>query len=193
MQSHEDNHESLDPIDQVPPALVDALTRANIAIAPFIPRAVDQAILSAARRHLGPAVCRRNAWFQTLRWAGGFAAAAALALLAIAILEKAPSRSSTLSFARGDVNHDGKVDILDAFIVAKRIQSGAPLSLDLDLNGDGRVDAADVALLSAQIVRLTREVRTSARPAEQNRPRPEFSAQIPSSEKFLAVLAPNRS
>lgn len=64
-----------------------------------------------------------------------------------------------------DVNHDGKVDILDAMKLAKTIQASTSLrlaadmqndrqTLDVswDLNGDGKVDQADVDALAALAV-----------------------------------------
>jgi hypothetical protein len=45
---------------------------------------------------------------------------------------------------REDVDHDGKVDILDAFVVAKLIEARGQLDRTYDINGDGRIDGADV-------------------------------------------------
>ncbi len=55
---------------------------------------------------------------------------------------------------REDVNGDGAVDILDAFLVAERLQAGPRAPLKWDMNSDGRVDQADVDWLAAKAVSL---------------------------------------
>jgi hypothetical protein len=57
-------------------------------------------------------------------------------------------------YSRGDVNHDGQVDILDAFALARELKAGAHPSRQLDINGDGVVDERDVATLAARAVSL---------------------------------------
>jgi len=51
-----------------------------------------------------------------------------------------------------DLNHDGTVDMLDAFALARQIQRGQ--TADVGLNGDGRVDELDVQELASRAVRL---------------------------------------
>ena len=43
-----------------------------------------------------------------------------------------------------DVDHSGKVDILDAFVVAKLVETGKQAQATYDVNGDGEVDQSDV-------------------------------------------------
>ena len=54
----------------------------------------------------------------------------------------------------GDLNHDGQVDILDAFALARQLKESAQSNLQLDMNGDGVVDERDVATLAARAVSL---------------------------------------
>jgi hypothetical protein len=54
--------------------------------------------------------------------------------------------------AREDVTGDGRVDILDAFALARRIERADVRQPDL--NSDGRVDQRDVEALAARAVRL---------------------------------------
>jgi hypothetical protein len=47
-----------------------------------------------------------------------------------------------------------RVDILDAFLLARRIESGGPLDAGWDINGDGRIDGDDVDAIAFAAVRL---------------------------------------
>ena len=62
--------------------------------------------------------------------------------------------SRQAAFAREDVNHDGRVDILDAFALARQLKAGAARATRFDINGDGVVDERDVASIAARAVRL---------------------------------------
>ena len=53
-----------------------------------------------------------------------------------------------------DLNADGQVDMLDAFALARELQSGQPPRPQLDLNGDGVVDERDVQALANRAVSL---------------------------------------
>jgi len=94
-----------------------------------------------------------------LRWLPWLSAAAAAILLLIAIPQLSkrptpkPARGS--AFARWDLNHDDRVDILDAFTLARKLKQGAISDPQLDLNGDGVVDERDVSALAARAVKLT--------------------------------------
>jgi hypothetical protein len=87
-----------------------------------VPPEIDRAILAAAARP------RLRA-----RWWVPAAAAAAL-LVALTLRERAP----------GDVDGSGRVDILDAYLLALRIEGGAGAGRRFDVHGDGVVDRADV-------------------------------------------------
>jgi len=62
---------------------------------------------------------------------------------------RAPSR-----LVREDVNRDGKVDIRDALLLARKLELREPVSPALDINGDGRVDRRDAEAIAVQAVRL---------------------------------------
>jgi hypothetical protein len=83
-----------------------------------------------------------------LRWA---AAAAAVVLLLVIVPRLVRKPGAGLA---GDLNHDGQVDILDAFALARELKSGTHLGPQLDINGDGLVDERDVATLAARAVSL---------------------------------------
>ena len=124
---------------------------------PAVPREIDEAILAGARRSL---VARRRGWAVVQRIGGGLAAAAVLAI-AIRVFHPpklnspiaAPPRPQRAQAA--DVNHDGRVDILDAYIVARHIARHEPLDPAWDVNGDGVVDQKDVDLIAHLAVQTT--------------------------------------
>jgi hypothetical protein len=122
-----------------------------------VPPRVDRAILEQAHRRLAkprPLVIR-------LRWAAGVAAAAAVVAIGVALFSP-QSISPGLAEGRADVDSNGRVDILDAFRLARHIESIGPADptrsgateMKWDLNGDGRVDKDDVDLVAFAAVRL---------------------------------------
>jgi hypothetical protein len=143
-----EQHENL----LAPPRLVSALLQVSKPRI-FIPRTLDEAILKAANQHLVP---RKEPKPLRLRLCTWFAAAAAL-FLALAViphlLRKSGPSPSAGRFVLEDVNHDGKVDILDAFALARQLKARAPNS-HLDINGDGVVDERDVTTLAVHAVKL---------------------------------------
>jgi hypothetical protein len=96
---------------------------------------------------------RRHFWLAA-RVVGGIAAAAAVVLVAIHLfVPSGASRSAVATNHRtlaqaADINQDGRVDILDAYILAQKIQRHEALDPAWDLNGDGVVDQKDVDLIA---------------------------------------------
>lgn len=144
----EDNRDEAKEALEAPPKLIAGLKRSRTAPI-FIPPTVDEAILHAASRHLSPTKTARFKWSLLLRW--GAAAVALIALLAMVPMAMWKSGSSLV---RGDLNHDGQVDILDAFALARELKTGGHPSPQSDINGDGVVDDRDVAALAAKAVSL---------------------------------------
>jgi hypothetical protein len=124
----------------------------------FVPPTVDEAVLRTARRHLGgprrPGFGGIRAWLGWPAWA-----AACLALIGLVYFLVKPAGRSP-AFAREDINHDGRVDILDAFQLARGLQSGQKPVSGLDLNGDGVVDRRDVEIIAAHAVKLEKGGRS---------------------------------
>ena len=58
---------------------------------------------------------------------------------------------------REDIDRNGRVDILDAFALARQIEAGSGRLPDGDINGDGVVDAGDVDAIALKAVALTAE------------------------------------
>ncbi len=152
MHSPEENNE--DTI-AAPEKLVSALKR-EAGHVPFIPKAIDEAVLREARRQLRPEPVRKRSANWLVRWVG---AGIGVLLLAVVVLQVQWHRSgSQLSgagaFTREDINHDGRIDILDAFALARQLKAAGPTPLILDVNGDGVVDERDVTAIAARAVRL---------------------------------------
>jgi hypothetical protein len=117
-----------------------------------VPAAIDARILNEAR--VGFA---RRTRFRRFAIYGGFAAAAAVLIFSILLPAMHPTDKghgsrqavstqmlNVMPPAGEDVDHDGKVNILDAFFVARLVEAGEKIDEAYDVNGDGKVDQADV-------------------------------------------------
>ena len=141
--------QSEDRLDGVPERLGADLRRAFGPV-PSLPAGFDERVLRAAHDRLSMGRVRRGAG---LRYCAGGAIAAMVALSAAVWFMPAPAGPSPIAQAGpGDVNHDGRVDVLDAMALALAVERGAG---GVDLNHDALIDDADVALLTAQIVALS--------------------------------------
>jgi len=120
-----------------------------------VPARVDKIILDQARRRLA----KPRRLIIRLRWAAGIAATAAVVTIGV-ILYQGPNHQSliinhqSVAEGRADVDGNGRVDILDAFQLARRVEARGPVAPQWDLNGDGRVDKDDVDLVARAAVRL---------------------------------------
>lgn len=137
-----------------PPKLVAALQKSRQRPI-FIPRSTDERILRAAREHLQKPESPRFNWLRIIWWGTAAAAIALLALLASQLWRRpSVSQISQVNTLREDINHDGRVDILDAFSLARQLKAGTQPTASTDVNGDGVVDERDVATLAAKAVEL---------------------------------------
>ena len=132
---------------------VDGL-RAAFGRGPHVPPELDRAVLSMAQGRLG----RRARRVLLVRRTAGVLAAAAAVLVVVALLpareETPPTGPSPAPLARHDVDASGRVDILDAFALARRIEAAGDPDAEWDMNVDGAVDGADVDLIAMAAVRL---------------------------------------
>jgi hypothetical protein len=123
-----------------------------------VPLEINRAILDKASRKL----IRPRSRFYILRWAGPVAAAAAIIIfVCIGNIQKSnisQSKMNTIAKLNDDIDNSGKVDILDAFKLAKFIQSGKSIDKKWDINGDGRVDDGDVKTIAYAAVSLNKGV-----------------------------------
>lgn len=124
--------------DQLPEKVIAALRDADKARV-LVPIDLDAAILNKAKANI---VRRRR---RIVPW---LAAAAALIIGALVMLQPTAK-------AREDVNRDGRVDIRDALLLARKVSAGQTVK-DWDFNEDGRVDQLDAAAIAARAVKLAK-------------------------------------
>lgn len=159
------NENEFDDLEQSLPETLRFAMRDRSGSVPAIPSEVDRAILADARRHLA----MRVRLIRRRRWSGWQFAAIGTTIAAASIIVFAwlPGQtdqsggmsglieSSTLNReARdGDVDGNGRVDILDAFVMAREIRSGRGQIIH-DVNGDGQLDQADINEIAQRAVML---------------------------------------
>ncbi len=120
-----------------------------------VPARVDKTILDQARQRLA----KPRRLIIRLRWAAGIAAAAAVVTIGVILYQGLNHQSSIVNHQsvagdRADIDANGRVDILDAFQLARSIEGRGPVAPQWDLNGDGRIDKDDVNLVALAAVRL---------------------------------------
>jgi hypothetical protein len=114
-----------------------------------VPSFLDASVLGKARRFLAQVRELRS----VIRWPQGLAIAAAVALAAL-VGSLFFSSKRPVAVAREDINADGRVDVLDAFALARQLQRGAVLDRQFDFNGDGVVNQRDIDAVANQAVKV---------------------------------------
>ena len=137
---------------EAPAKLVNALKETSRSRV-FVPPYVDADVFQAARRHLEKPAKGRSGNFR--RWMLWPALAVACAL--IVALTRLFTTSIHPRYAREDFNHDGRVDILDSFALARQLKAGGTPNATFDVNGDGVVDERDVVLIATHAVQLKKD------------------------------------
>jgi hypothetical protein len=137
----------------VPPRLAEALAALHKERL-FVPPQVDEVILARAQAHLAGIARRRARRRALVPWMAAAASVAAAAWVSQTLLHRQQPTPPGSVVAREDVNGDGRVDILDAFVLARQIERTDARQPDLD--GDGRVDKRDVDVVAARAVKLER-------------------------------------
>jgi len=148
----EDNGEE-DRSLKAPEKLVAAL-RQSRPDRVFVPPTVDEAILRAARERLAPVQTTRFRWLPLPPWI--VAATAVFVAIALVFVRLQPRRGDAKQsdFAKQDLNHHNRMNILDAFALARQLKQGTVSDMRLDVNGDGVVDEQDVRIIAAEAVKL---------------------------------------
>jgi hypothetical protein len=129
-----------------------------------VPASRDHAIVALARQRAAVVAAhiernRRPRWLRPLYIAAPLAAAASITFFVT--LQRSPALAPAppppATFAKADINGDGKVDIVDALALA-RIVKRQQQALDpaWDQNGDGRIDQADIDRIAQGAVALRR-------------------------------------
>ncbi len=111
-----------------------------------------------------------SAWSCAWGLASAAAASIALILWLNPLHHPAPSTPVATTIptpvATADLNGDGQVDILDALLLAKRLQAASLTDLRLDINHDGIIDDRDVQSLAQTAVSLTPNTTPSKTPIQ---------------------------
>jgi len=123
-----------------------------------VPPEVDRAIMDRAYQQL----IRRQKKRRIFRWS----ACAAVAAVVIFVFtlditrELAPTafRSGIITAAKTDIDQNGSVNVLDAFQLARYIESTDRPNMKWDINGDGSVNRDDVDSVAFAVVRLDKGV-----------------------------------
>ncbi len=131
----------------------------NILFKPHfsIPPEVDRAVLEGAhqqfaQKHWGHRILRHISIWRV-------AAAVAVIIFAFSLnLTQKPGPTTSQSLlveARAvDIDRNGRVDILDAFKLARYVESAGRAEKKWDINGDGQINSNDVDLVASAAVRL---------------------------------------
>jgi len=163
-------HPDNDPRVRAPRQLADDLAALYGSGVP-VPPEVDEAIMGMARRGLV-----RGRRPLIIRWVAGAAAAAAILMVfwmldmaerrartpfppadMVAAERRAPAPSPAAQVAmREDVDRSGRVDILDAFALARHVEADLKPRQEWDMNGDGIVNRVDVDTVALAAVSLQR-------------------------------------
>jgi hypothetical protein len=144
-QQQPDSFDSDEP--QIPRRLREGFS-SLYGTGPAVPPEINRAILSGARaRHVG-----KNRNRLTLRWVAGVAAAAAM--LTVAVRYWPVSSRPVVAQVAEDINGDGRVDILDAYLLARRVQNHENILPIWDFNHDGAIDKRDVDVIAVAAVSL---------------------------------------
>ena len=137
--------------DKAPKRLTDDLSR--LCRTPVtVPSEIDQSIITMARRDFTAGRRTRHLveWLST-------AAVAAAVLLVVFWAGHEHESSLQTEIAREDVDGSGRVDILDAFALARAIETKSAYRPQWDLNGDEVVDRLDVDTVALAAVSLRKE------------------------------------
>ena len=141
------NEESLDRLD----SLLGGELREALSARPAgpIPEQSDHAIRAEIARRSAAIRSRRAFWPVWVR------AVAAAALVAAGAWALAGRWGQVTPLSAADLDGSGRVDIVDAYLLARRIESGDEPSAELDFNADGRVDRLDVDALAGRAVSVS--------------------------------------
>jgi hypothetical protein len=145
---------------KVPPKLSADLT-ALFEPQPGVPPEVDRAVMDRAYKHF--AAMQSGQGKRRIHWAWRIAAAAAVVIFAFSLdltKQAGPTkdRSSLSKTQAVDIDRNGRVDILDAFKLARHIETAGRTETEWDINGDGVIYHRDVDMVAHAAVRLDKGV-----------------------------------
>ena len=135
-----------------------ALFEPKVGVSPDI----DRVVMDRAHKHFAPLQSGKGRRLR-VHWGWRIAAAAAVIILAFSLdLTKQTGPTTDrflLSKAQAvDIDRNGRVDILDAFKLARHIESAGNTETKWDFNGDGLINHSDVDVVALAAVRLDKGV-----------------------------------
>jgi hypothetical protein len=152
------------PLDADDDQTLPARLRADMArLSPGVqvPRSLDSAILNRAKANYA----RRMRFRPVFRWISVAAAVAAVVAIVLTVRMAKIDRHQPLAGViqrtttprppiPGDIDGDGKVDMLDAYILAKHIAAGQNLPPEWHVTGNHAPDQRDVDWIAKNAVSL---------------------------------------
>ena len=135
-----------------------ALFEPQVGISPE----VDRAVMDRANKYFAALESGKVRRLR-INWAWRIAAAAAVVIFAFSLDLTKQTGPATDSFSLTktqavDIDRNGRVDILDAFKLARHIESADRTETEWDFNGDGLIDRSDVDMVAYAAVRLDKGV-----------------------------------
>ena len=121
-----------------------------------VPPELDRAIMDQANRRLVQRHWRHRIFHHISLWRIAAAAAVIIFVFSLNLTQKpGPTTTSSIIVEAQavDIDRNGRVDILDAFKLARHIES-ADAEKKWDINGDGFVNRKDVDLVASAAVSL---------------------------------------
>jgi hypothetical protein len=127
-----------------------------------VPPEVDRAVLDSSARHFtGLKPAKRPRFRLVGLWKVAAAAAVIILAFSLNLTEKPAPTTHRPGLAKAqavDIDRNGRVDILDAFKLARQIELAGSTEANLDINGDGLVNRDDVDIVALAAVRLDKGV-----------------------------------
>ena len=127
-----------------------------------VPPEVDRAVMDRAYKHFAGIKSIKGRILR-IHWAWRIAAAAAVIIFAFSLdlTQQTGPVTDSISLNEtqvADIDRNGRVDILDAFKLARHIETAGPVETEWDINGDGLIDRSDVDVVALAAVRLDKGV-----------------------------------
>ena len=127
-----------------------------------VPPEVDRAVMDRVHKHFAPLQSGKGKRLR-VHWGWRIAAAAAVIIFAFSLdlTKQTGPRTDLFSLSETqsiDIDRNGRVDILDAFKLARHIESASRTETEWDFNGDGLIDRNDVDMVALAAVRLDKGV-----------------------------------
>ncbi len=127
-----------------------------------VPPEVDRAVIDKAQKHFGQKSWRHRVFHHVRLWKVAAAAAVIIFAFSLNLTQKSGPVTSDSMLVKAqavDIDENGRVDILDAFKLARHIESTGSTDKKWDINGDGLVNREDVDKVAFAAVSLSLQKR----------------------------------